>query len=370
LHEDRFSMRVGGTLRERAPMSFHIVLPRRMELDKAAAQAERGECPRHGMALLTQALAARVHEPNADASVAQGVDRVRALVAPSGELWRLARNVHAQTGPGDTIFCSSEAGGLQLAAVSAGRSARPRLAVFVHNVDRPRARLALKWWRMADRVDLFLACSANQVDFLRSFLKLPDKRVRHVWDHTDIRFFTPGTTSPQKKRPLIVSVGLEQRDYKTLAAATGDLDLDVKVSGFSKDAAALARTFPETLPANMSRRFYAWPELVQLYRDADAVVVSCHPNRYAAGVQSLMEAMACGRPVIATATDGLAAYLDPSVLAVPPGDAQAMRGAIVQVLGDPVAASARAAQGHALALARYDMDRYVAELEGCLRSLA
>jgi glycosyltransferase involved in cell wall biosynthesis len=88
---------------------------------------------------------------------------------------------------------------------------------------------------------------------------------------------------------------------------------------------------------------------VQLYRDADVVVVSCHENRYAAGVQTLMEAMACRRPVIATATRGLASYLHPSVIAVPPGDAAAMRAAIRGLLADPAGAEARAREGHAQA---------------------
>jgi glycosyltransferase involved in cell wall biosynthesis len=223
---------------------------------------------------------------------------------------------------------------------------------------------------MARSIDLFLACSSTQVQFLRSFLHLPEDRARLVWDHTDLRFFSPGPPTPDKRRPIIASVGLEQRDYKTLAAASHDLDVDVRISGFSQDATAMARSFPNPLPANMSRRFHEWPELVQLYRDADVVVVSCHENRYAAGVQSLMEAMACRRPVIATATRGLAAYLHPSVIAVPPGDALAMRDAIRNVLSDPAPAQVRAREGHAHAQRTFDMDRYVDTLGDALGSLA
>jgi glycosyltransferase involved in cell wall biosynthesis len=298
------------------------------------------------------------------------MDKLRAVVAPPVSLWGLARRIERETAPGDVVFCSSEAGGLQLAALCGKGSRRPRLSLFVHNVDRPRARFALKFWRMAKSVDLFLACSATQVAFLREFLGLPEDRVRHVWDHTDTRFFTPGPVSAGKTRPLIVSVGLEQRDYKTLAAATHDLDVDVRISGFSKDAAAMARTFPETLPANMSRRFYPWPELVQLYRDADVVVVSCHENKYAAGVQSLMEATACGRPVIATATQGLESYLGDPIIPIRPGDAGQMRDAIQASLADRADAEGRAVRGRELAAKRYGMERYVDEIASALRALA
>ncbi len=338
-----------------------------MQLGAVAEQAARHECPRHAMALLADALQAQVHEP-IDAR-AEGLDRLRARLAPGDPLWAMARALKSRTGPGDAVFFSSEAGGLQFAAICDDAATRPRIALFVHNVDRPKARLAMKLWDFRSRVDLFLACSQRQVDFLRGFLSLPPERVRHVWDHTDTRFFTPGPVSADKQRPLVVSVGLEQRDYKTLAAATADLPIDVRISGFSQDAAAMALTFPQTLPANMTRRFYSWPDLVQLYRDADVVVVSCHENKYAAGVQSLMEASACRRPVIATATEGLASYLDDSVVRVPPGDAAAMRQAITAMLADPRAGAARAERGHVLARERYDMDRYVDELAGAVRAL-
>jgi glycosyltransferase involved in cell wall biosynthesis len=348
-------------------MTFHLLMSRPFPVAPFLDDAREGRAPRHAMAELVAVLDAVVHSPDADASAAP-LDGLRAKLAGPPALWSLARKVIAASRPGDVVFCPSEAGGLQLAAV-AGRK-RPRIAVFVHNLDRPRGRVGLKWWNAPAKVDLFMACSTEQVGFLRNFLGLGADRVRHVWDHTDVRFFTPGAASRDKTRPLIVSVGLEQRDYKTLAAATAGLDVDVKVSGFSKDAAALSRTFPDPLPANMSRRFYEWPELAQLYRDADVVVVSCFENHYAAGVQSLMEASSARRPVIVTATRGLAAYIDDAVVAVPPGDADAMRDAIVSTLADRAEAESRAARAHARALQRYDLDRYVGEIAASLRALA
>jgi glycosyltransferase involved in cell wall biosynthesis len=269
--------------------------------------------------------------------------------------------------PSDTIFCASEAGGLQLAATYKGRSSRPRLALFAHNLDRPRARFAMGWWAIARTVDLFLACSEYQSEFLRRYLRLSDDRVRFIRDHTDDRFFTPGPARA-KGRPLIVSVGLEQRDYTTLALATADLDVDVRISGFSQDARK--GSFPDPLPTNMDRRFYSWPDLRQLYRDADVVVVSCHENTYAAGVQSLMEAACCKRPIIATATKGLSTYIGDAIVAVRPGEAAEMRQAITDVLRDPAAAEARAAKAYNVARRTFAMDRYVDEICRSLEALA
>jgi glycosyltransferase involved in cell wall biosynthesis len=352
----------------RKVMAFHVVLPRRMHLADQAEKAALMESPRHAMGLIAGVLGAAVHEPS-DFPI-KTVDRIRAKIAPSIEMWSLARQVKSTANPGDVIFCSSEAGGLQLAAIYACSEPRPRIAVFVHNVDRPRARLAMRLWRMRSKIDLFVACAPAQVDFLRNFLRLPANRVRHVFDHTDTCFFSPGATSAGKRRPLIASVGLEQRDYVTLASATADLDVDVRISGFSKDAKIIARSFPPQLPNNMTRRFYEWPELVQLYRDANVVVVSCHQNKYAAGVQSLIEAAACRRPVIVTATEGLRGYINDSVVTIEPGDAEGMRTAILKVLQNSPVAEARASRSYELARRLYRMERYVTEISDLVRSLA
>ena len=267
------------------------------------------------------------------------------------------------------FFVGEEAGGLQLAAQYDVEEARPKIVFFAHNVDRPRARLALKWWNIAQKVDLFLACSQTQAEFLRRFLNLPADRVRHIWDHTDTQFFSPGAVS-DKPRPLIVSVGLEQRDYKTLAEATRNLDVDVRISGYSLDARAVDRAFPKPLPKNMTRRFYEWPELLQLYRDADVVVVSCFENNYAAGVQVLLEAMACKRPVIATKTSGLNGYFDDAIISIAPENAQAMQDAILSVLKDTLGAYFRADRAHSRAVQLHDTGHYVKELAKILRTLS
>src|SRR5947208_2478009 len=148
-------------------MAFHILLPRPMHLEQNAVLSERHQVPRHAMWMLAKELGAAIHEP--DATPARGMDRLAATVLPTEPLWSLARRVCSSTDAGDVVFCSSEAGGLHLAAVCAQRTNRPQIVVFVHNVDRPRARFALRWWKMAQTVDLFLACTEVQVEFLKGF---------------------------------------------------------------------------------------------------------------------------------------------------------------------------------------------------------
>jgi glycosyltransferase involved in cell wall biosynthesis len=349
-------------------MAFHIAMPRRLSPQELAAVDAGGDRPRMAIAMLARELGAQMHAP-ADAPVSFA-DSLRARIAGPASLWAMAREIARTAAPGDVIFAGSEAGGLQIGRACASLRDKPKVSMFVHNLDRPRGRLALKLFGTRRNTERLLACSELQTSFLRRYLGMDDSQVEFVWDHTDDAFFSPGPASPARKRPLIVSVGLEQRDYRTLAAATADMDVDVKISGFSEDAKVLRRSFPDMLPANMSRKFYAWRDLVQLYRDADVVVVSVHENKYAAGVQSLMEGMACGRPVVATATAGLKSYLDDDVVtSFPPGDAAALRAAIEQTLGDRGAAEARARKGLELARRRHGIDRFVAQIADGLRAL-
>lgn len=340
-------------------MQYHLALGRPIDLEGIARNAQAHKCPQHLMWGLRQRLGAVIHQPGADPVLP--LDKMRAKIAGQPEHWALARALSAQLESDDLIFCTGEDVGIPVATLCGAKRERPKIVVFVHNINRTRGRLALKLFRLADRIDLFIACARPQVDFLRRYLRLPEARICMLPDQTDTTFFMPGSTSLDKPRPIIASVGLEKRDYRILADATLDLDVDVKISGFSRDASALAQAFPKTLPDNMSRRFYEWPDLLQLYRDADIVVVSLVENNYAAGIQALLEAMACRRPVVVTRTQGLSEYLAPPGIAtvVNPGDSAGLRQAIVRLLNNPQEAEAQAQRGYELVVEKHNSEQYI-----------
>jgi len=117
-------------------------------------------------------------------------------------------------------------------------------------------------------------------------------------------------------------------------------------------------------------RSYQPKELVQLYRDANVVVVSMLPNKYA-GITTLIEGLACRRPVVATRTRGLVDYLTPpdGISVVEPGDSAAMRAAIVRLLEHPEEALAQAQTGYESVERLYDFDRYIETIASRLESL-
>ena len=142
--------------------------------------------------------------------------------------------------------------------------------------------------------------------------------------------------------------------------------------GAMVDIVGHAGAFPAELPANMARDFYEWPALLQLYRTASVVAVSLFPNGYAAGIQAMLEAIACERPIVVTRTEGLADYLDrPDLITiVPANDPVALAAAIRAKLADPEGAARQAHAARAHYGPRIDSEVYCRIIADRLRALA
>jgi glycosyltransferase involved in cell wall biosynthesis len=338
--------------------NFHVVLSGANDFVEIERLAENMQRPRHSVPVLTRRLGAKLYQAKKDAPTPSLSDRLRSRLLGSPQGWSLAREMAPRLGQNDVVFCLDAEVGVPMAAMLRGRSDRPKLVVYLHNLDRPRGRVGGSLFGIADCVDLFTSCCSSQLEFVRNRFGVSKDRTLLLLNHIDNKFYTPGPPTPGKRRPMIASVGLERRDYVTLAAATRDLDVDVRVDAFSPNARKMAHAFPAEIPSNMTFNTNSSPELVQLYRDADVVVVSMFPNKYA-GLTTLVEGLACGRPVIASNTVGLVDYLMPNeVTAVEPCNPDAMRAAIVRLLENPEEALAQARRGYESVARRYDFDRY------------
>lgn len=349
---------------------FHIAIEQKIDFDTWERDVAHGQAPRHAVPTLVRRLGAMFHQASRNPSARTFGDRLRSRLYGTVESWALARQLAARLGPSDVVFCADQVVGVPMSATF-GRlppARRPRLAVSVTNLHRPRGHLTAGLFRIANTVDLFLTPCTTQAEFLRDRLNVSEDRLFLILEHLDDRFFTPGPLTPGQRRPVIASAGVEHRDYRTLAAATHDLDVDVKLAAWSRYNRRLARSLPKRLPANMSRRFYKYPELVQLYRDADLVAVPLRPCDSAAGTTTLIEALACRRPVVVTRTQGISDYLSPpdGLSIVEPSDPAALRAAIVHLLDHPEEAQAQARQGYESVPRRYAFDQAV---EGLARRI-
>jgi glycosyltransferase involved in cell wall biosynthesis len=116
-------------------------------------------------------------------------------------------------------------------------------------------------------------------------------------------------------------------------------------------------------------RFHGWRrDLAGVYGDLDVVVNS---SRNEGTPVALIEALAAGRPVVATRVGGTPDLLRDGAYGrlVPPADPRALAEAILSVLADPAQARERAQAGRAHVLAQYDVGRLVEDVDHLYREL-
>ena len=345
---------------------YHIVLRKVEDLAEAKAGYKLGQRPLVDILQIQENLNALIHLPNLPVSAQ---DRIAALMEGQPENWALARDLVNRLDSNDTVLCVSEDAAIPIAALCASKKNRPQIISFFHNFIRPRGLTSTKLFRVASTIDLFLVVSAYQGQFLQKYLNVPESSIRFIWDKVDTTFFRPTVKATKKVRPVVASVGLEKRDYKLLAAATYDMDIEVKISGASPHAKQLRHSLPEVMPTNMSQRFYAWDELLELYQKADIVVVSVFECNYAAGITSILEAMSCERPIIATKTKGLEAYFKAdAIFAVAPGNVGELRQGIRYFLEYPEKAREYAKRGRELALKLHDVKNFADTIATYMRN--
>ena len=83
----------------------------------------------------------------------------------------------------------------------------------------------------------------------------------------------------------------------------------------------------------------------------------------------VLEAMAVGRPVVATAHGGPPEYLGEAGVLVPPGDAAALADAVVELLGDPQRRAQAGVAGRQRVADLYRLDERMDELLDVLHDL-
>lgn len=353
---------------------FHILTSTKFDFEHFVNRAALGQGPRHTIWQLKERLNAQVHQPDfEDDSLVNGLDKLLSKIIGRPHQWALARQVLAQTNSDDVVYCCGEDAGLPLALLALFKKNRPRLVVNVMCPERSRPKLLLKWFQLHRSITAFTVNTTLKAQTLKDMLNLAEDGVTCLAEQTDKQFFYPEPGTIEKHRPLIASAGLEQRDYVTLANATHQLDLDVKVCAVSPNATSKTQCkIPEQPPQNMEMRYFDWVELRDLYRSADIAVISLINNTYAAGLTVLMEAMACRRPVIITKTMGLATEMADKglVWGVQPDSAEELKAAIVYVLGHPEEASARAEAAYQHYLENHTSEQHIEQVSRLLQRVA
>ncbi len=261
----------------------------------------------------------------------------------------------------DVLLSDGEHVGLPLALAKRALGLRAAHVVIAHHLSTPRKARAFAMLNAQLGISALVVHSPRQRELAESMLGVARSRLEEVPYGVDPEFWQP---QPAAEEPLIVAAGREHRDYSTLAAACVDLPVQVFIAGGSRFSPGSSWSAPATWPANFDCRQLDYQELRQTYARAQVVVIPVLQTDFQAGITSVLEAMAMGKAVVTTKTDGR----QPAVrdgytgLLVPPGDPLALREAIFSLLKDPAERARLGANARRAVQACYSVQVYARRL--------
>ena len=252
---------------------------------------------------------------------------------------------------GTFYFANAENTALPLALLLKMRPAAT-LAFIGHRLTTPLKTRLIRIFNLLRHVNVVFCYSGLQERHLIDRLGFPADRVRRIPFQVDERFFTPSAEPTVGHE--VVSVGREMRDYPTLFAALAETGVPVTVVASSPWSKRADETANRTIPENVTiRRNLTNLALRELYRTAAVVVLPLVNVDFPAGITALLEAQACGRPVVVSASAGIVDAFEPgTAVLVPCDDPDALRSAVLQLIERPDEAALLAERARAAVLAR------------------
>lgn len=200
-------------------------------------------------------------------------------------------------------------------------------------------RMVLRLERLATRgTDLLIANAHAVADDTRERERVPAEKISVVYNGLpDDAFTNPPPTSIETEYPVLLCVAnlKAYKGHQYLLEAAGRLraggrPCTLVLAGDGGERPALER---QARQLRLDVRFLgACTEVGPLFTRADIIVL---PSLHEGMSNAVMEAMAAGRPVVATAVGGTPELLRGRGILVPPGDPVALASAIDALLADP-----------------------------------
>jgi hypothetical protein len=174
-------------------------------------------------------------------------------------------------------------------------------------------------------------------------------------------------------RGLAAGVGIRNNRWKDFTTLREAVARTAALLGRPVLLVALGDDAPSERLGNAEIRFIPFqprPETVARYYQAADIYV--HATRADTFPNGVLEALACGVPVVASAIGGIPEQLDDggTGFLVPPGDASALSMRVAQMLGQPGLRREMSSQAAAAARSRFDLERQVDAYLGWYRELA
>jgi glycosyltransferase involved in cell wall biosynthesis len=231
------------------------------------------------------------------------------------------------------IYTNSESIAIPLALLFRAKTSRPRLVTIAHKLSSGKKKAFFRQLKVHREIDVLFVYCESQACLAIEKLGIPAKKIRVIAFQADFDFFRP-LPSTQIIQGQFCSAGLEWRDYPTLVEAAQLLpECTFKIAAASPWSKKRNELQGRELPANVSSRVYDYAQPRQLYAESIATIVPLYESDFQAGVTTVLESMAMGRPVIASRTTGLKDLIneDETGFYVPPGNIPALTDTVSRI---------------------------------------
>jgi glycosyltransferase involved in cell wall biosynthesis len=298
----------------------------------------------------------------------------------------------------DVILTDGEHIGIPLALLLKLARARVGHVTIGHRITATKKRPFFRWLRVQSHISRIALHSRRQYELAIDELGVSANKLALVPYQADTEFWQPQAVPEER---LICSAGLEFRDYPTLVEAVGGLDVRV-VIGAASHWSKRRNTAADAQPSNnVEVDSFDYFALRALYARSAIVVVPLDDVDFQAGVTTILEAMAMGKPVIVTHSAGqtdvvedrrqitrgdqprnrpesllrqvaaeAGVTLEPNGFYVPPSDPGALRRAIVYLLERPEERARLGAAGRRTMERLADLNQYVRRLSALVDAAA
>lgn len=231
----------------------------------------------------------------------------------------------------NVVLSASEKTALPLSMLlTLNRQSVPHV-VISHHLSSNNKSYLFQIWKLYKSFDHIICVSKAQADFAIQKLEFPVSKVHFIYDKVDHHFFRPMEDEPED---YILAVGQEQRDYRTLQKALAGTGIKLIVVASSHWSTYRLPVFGDKYTQIVKNIPYTL--LRSLYARARLVVIPLNCVDYAAGANSILEAMAMGKPVIVSHTAGINEYIvdGETGVFVKPGDSTVLREKILSLWSD------------------------------------
>lgn len=173
--------------------------------------------------------------------------------------------------------------------------------------------------------------------------------------------------------PMIVSAGKTERDHDTLVKACLALDCSLNIYCSAHTAPHLTMLSDRIAvhASHSAHNVVSYQALLTAYRHAFAIAIPLTKTNNLAGLTSLLDAIAVGKPVVMTRNQHIELDIEKEGIGfwVEPGDVQGWQQAIAYLLAHPEEASAMGDRGRRLCQEKYNLDAFTNTLARTLKSV-